>query len=219
MNAGLPFFAFRGKMPMSKQASEPEGKICIAQIGAAHGVRGEVRVKLFSDDPEALTHYGVLSNADGSRRFQIESSRLSKNVYVCRIKDLKDRNEAESLNGVKLYIDRDQLPELDEEEFYHSDLIGLDARLEDGTVLGSIIGIPDFGAGDLLDIAPKKGKGFYLPFTLAVVPHVDVAGGYVTVVPPEGWLDEADRTERAREGEGVDFEKAPELLDGLKKTD
>ena len=204
---------------MSKQASEPKGKICIAQIGAAHGVRGEVRIKLFSDDPKSLTQYGALSNADGSRTFAIETSRLSKTVYVCRIKGLRDRNEAEALNGVKLYIDRDQLPELDEEEFYHSDLIGLEARLEDGTQLGSIVGIPDFGAGDLLDIAPKKGKGFYLPFTLAVVPHVNVSEGYVTVVPPEGWLDEVDASEKAQEGEGVDFEQAPELLDGLKQVD
>nr|WP_321442781.1 ribosome maturation factor RimM [uncultured Cohaesibacter sp.] len=204
---------------MPKQAAEPEGKVCIAQIGAAHGVRGDVRIKLFSDDPDSLTRYGALSTADGSRQFMIESARLSKTVFVCRIKGLRDRNDAEALNGVKLYIERDQLPELDEEEFYHSDLLGLEARLEDGTVLGSIVGIPDFGAGDLLDIAPKKGKGFYLPFTMAVVPHVDVAGGYVTVVPPEGWLDEADRSEQAQEGEGFDFSQSPELLDGLKDTD
>ena len=202
---------------MAKTSSEPEGKICIAQIGAAHGVRGEVRVKLFSDDPASLTQYGPLETAEGDRRFQILSARLSKTVFVCRIKGLNDRNEAEALNGVRLYVDRDQLPELEEEEYYHSDLIGLEARLEDGTLLGSIVAIHDFGAGDLLDIVPSRGKGLYVPFTLAAVPHVSLDEGYVTVIPPEGLLEEADESERRKEGEGADFSAQPELLEGLKK--
>ena len=200
---------------MSKTSAEPEGKVCIAQIGAVHGVRGDVRIKLFSDDPASLTQYGPLANADGSRHFEIESARLSKTVYVCRIKGLRDRNEAETLNGVRLYVDRDALPDLEDEEFYHSDLIGLEARLEDGQVIGTIVGIHDFGAGDLLDIMPKKGKGLYVPFTREAVPEVKVSQGYVLVVPPEGLLDEPDDAERAQEGEGVDFSQTPELLDGL----
>ncbi|SNY90553.1 16S rRNA processing protein RimM [Cohaesibacter sp. ES.047] len=202
---------------MAKTPSEPEGKICIAQIGAAHGVRGEVRIKLFSDDPNSLTQYGPLETADGKRHFKIVSARFAKTVFVCRIKGLTDRNEAEALNGVRLYVDREQLPELEEEEFYHSDLIGLDARLEDGTVLGSILAVHDFGAGDLLDIVPSRGKGLYVPFTREAVPHVSLDEGYVTVIPPEGLLDEADESERSLEGEGADFSAQPELLDGLKK--
>ena len=200
---------------MANSGSDPEGKVCIAQIGAAHGVRGEVRVKLFSDDPQSLIQYGALETADGSRRFEIETARFAKTVYVCGIKGLRNRDEAEALNGTRLYVSRDKLPELDEEEFYHSDLLGLEARLETGDVLGTIVGIPDFGAGDLLDIVPKRGKGVYIPFTREAVPVVNIAEGYVTVIPPEGLLDDADADERAKEGEGVDFSQSPELLDGL----
>lgn len=201
---------------MAKQLDrDPEGKVCIAQIGAAHGIRGDVRIKLFSDDEAALTHYGPLTSADGKRSFEILSARLSKTVYVCRIKGLADRDEAESLNGTLLYVNRDLLPELDEEEFYHSDLIGLVAKLEDGSELGTITAVHDFGAGDLLDIVPSRGKGLYLPFTRAVVPSIDLEAGFVTVVPPEGLLDAADRDEKAKEGEAADFSDRPELLDGL----
>ena len=202
---------------MAKGHSDPEGKVCIAQIGAAHGIRGEVRVKLFAEDPDALFDYGPLETADGSRRFEFLSARESKTIFVCRIKGLTNRNDVEALNGVRLYVDRDALPELDEEEFYHSDLIGLEARLEDGTSLGYIVAIHDFGAGDVLDVSPKRGKGYYIPFTRAVVPEVKVSEGYVLVDPPEGLLDEPDENERAQEGEGVDFSQSPELLDGLKK--
>lgn len=201
---------------MAKQADkDTEGKVCIAQIGAAHGIRGDVRIKLFSDDEAALSHYGPLTSADGKRVFEILSARLSKTVYVCRIKGLTDRDEAESLNGTLLYADRGLLPELDEEEFYHSDLIGLVAKLEDGSELGMIAAVHDFGAGDLLDIVPSRGKGFYLPFTRDVVPSIDLEAGFVTVVPPEGLLDAPDREEKAKEGEAVDFSDRPELLDGL----
>ena len=202
---------------MPNKTQEPEDKLCIAQIGAAHGIRGEVRIKLFSDDPASLTQYGPLETKDGARQFKIESARLSKTVYVCRIKGLRDRNEAETLNGTLLYVDRAKLPELDEEEFYHSDLIGLEARLEDGTVLGTIIGVPDFGAGDLLDIAPHRGKGFYIPFTREAVPEISLAEGFVVIEPPEGLLDDANGEEQAQEGEAVDFTERPELLEGLKK--
>ncbi|WP_373235780.1 ribosome maturation factor RimM [Cohaesibacter celericrescens] len=202
---------------MSKNTPAPEDKICIAQIGAAHGIRGEVRIKLFSDDPASLTQYGPLQTADGSQRFKITSARASKTIYVCRIKGVSDRNDVEALNGTLLYVDRDQLPELEEEEFYHSDLIGLEARLDTGDALGSIVAVHDFGAGELLDIAPKRGKGFYVPFTREAVPIIDLTGGFVTVVPPEGLLEDADEGERALEGEAVDFAQSPQLLDGLEK--
>jgi 16S rRNA processing protein RimM len=202
---------------MAKNETDPEGKVCIAQIGAAHGVRGEVRVKLFAEEPDALFDYGPLETADGTRQFEFLSARESKTVFVCRIKGLNNRNDVEALNGVRLYVDRAQLPDLEEEEFYHSDLIGLDARLADGTSIGTIMAIHDFGAGDMLDVMPKRGKGHYIPFTRAVVPEVKVSEGYVLVTPPDGLLDEADESEREQEGEGVDFSEVPELLDGLKK--
>lgn len=201
---------------MAKGPIDPQGKVCIAQFGAAHGIRGEVRVKLFAEDPDALVAYGPLETADGARRFEFLSARESKTIFVCRVKGLNNRNDVEALTGTRLYVDRDQLPELEEEEFYHSDLIGLDVRLEDGSSIGSIVAIHDFGSGDMLDVMPKRGKGYYIPFTRAVVPEVKVSQGYVLVTPPEGLLDEPDEDERAQEGEGVDFSEAPELLDGLK---
>lgn len=198
-----------------KVAKNPEGKVCLAQIGAAHGVRGDVRIKLFSDDEAALTQYGPLTSADGKRSFEILSARLSKTVYVCRIKGLTDRDAAESLNGTLLYADRDLLPLLDEEEFYHSDLIGLVAKLENGSELGTISAVHDFGAGDLLDIVPPRGKGIYLPFTREAVPSIDLDAGFVTVVPPDGLLDVPDADEKVKEGKAVDFSERPELLDGI----
>ena len=202
---------------MAKGPSDPQGKVCIAQFGAAHGIRGEIRVKLFAEEPDALFDYGALETADGTRQFEFLSARESKTIFVCRIKGLTNRNDVEALNGVRLYVDRDRLPELEEEEFYHSDLIGLDARLEDGTSIGAIVAIHDFGAGDMLDVMPKRGKGYYIPFTRDVVPVVKLSEGYVLVNPPEGLLDEADESERAQEGEGVDFTQSPELLEGLDK--
>lgn len=205
-----------GIMTMSKKpVSDPDGKVCIAQIGAAHGIKGDVRIKLFSDDPAAFTQYGPLSSADGSETFEIMSARASKTVFICRIKGLTNRNRAEELNGTFLYADRSLLPELDEEEFYHSDLIGLSAQLEDGTELGKIIAVHDFGSGDLLDVAPARGKGFFIPFTREVVPTINLDGGFVIVVPPEGLLDETDRMERALEGEAANLSDRPELLEGL----
>ena len=202
---------------MKRDEKEPDGKVCLAQIGAAHGIRGEVRIKLFSDDPHALTDYGPLHNADGSQQFIILSARPSKMVFVCRIKGVGDRNGAEALNGTKLYIDRVQLPEPEEEEFYYSDLIGLEAVLEEGTILGHVIAVHDFGAGDLLDIAPKRGKSVLVPFTKEAVPEIDFDAGRVLVIPPEGLLEPADEAEKAREGEAADFSANPELVKGLER--
>lgn len=189
----------------NKPANELEGKVCIAQIGAPNGVRGDVRVKLFSDDPASLTAYGVLHNADGRRSFTALSARPQKTVFIVRFAEITSRNEAESLNGTKLYIDRDALPDLDEEEFYYSDLIGLRTELEDGSDFGTILALHDFGAGELLEVAPKKGKSQLLPFTKEVVPSIDLASGKVVILPPEGLFDGDDALERGKEGQAADL--------------
>ncbi|MCV6577147.1 MAG: ribosome maturation factor RimM [Cohaesibacter sp.] len=189
----------------NKPENEPEGKVCIAQIGAPNGVRGDVRVKLFSDDPASLTAYGALHNADGCRSFTALSARPQKTVFIVRFAEITSRNEAESLNGTKLYIDRDALPDLDEEEFYYSDLIGLRTELEDGSDFGTILAVHDFGAGELLEVAPKKGKSQLLPFTKEVVPSIDLASGKVVLVPPEGLFDGDDALERSKEGQAADL--------------
>ncbi len=166
-----------------------QDRILIARIGAAHGIRGEVRVKSFGDDPLSFADYGPLETADG-RRLTVASARLQKSVVVTRFKGVDDRNAAEALNGTDLYVAREALPELDDEdEFYHADLLGLDAVTEAGETLGRIVALPDFGAGTLVEIRPEGAPSYYVPFTREAVPHVDLAAGRVTVVVPDDYAD------------------------------
>jgi 16S rRNA processing protein RimM len=155
----------------------------MATIGAAHGVRGEVRVKSFASEPMALADYGLLL-ADGGRRFEIERLRPAKNLVIAKFRGIDDRNAAEALNGISLYVPRDRLPTPDENEFYHADLIGLEAVDERGDPIGTVIAVHDFGAGDILDIAPPRGPSLLVPFTKAAVPSIDIPAGRLTVVPP-----------------------------------
>lgn len=163
-------------------------QILLATIGAAHGVRGEVRVKSFTADPTALGDFGPLAAKDG-RRFEIEHLRPAKNVVVVKFRGVDDRGAAEALNGVSLYVPREELPAAAADEFYHADLIGLDVFTPDGEPLGAVVAVHDFGAGDLLDIAPSgaegaRGASFLVPFTKEAVPQVDIAGGRITVIQP-----------------------------------
>src|ERR1700730_3458973 len=152
-------------------------QICIARIGAAHGVRGAVKLWTFTEDPLAVKHYGPLTTKDGARQFEVTHAREAKDHLVATLKGIATREEAERLNGVELYIARDKLPETDEGEYYHADLIGLAAVTAADAPLGRVIAIHNFGAGDIIEIAPPHGATLLLPFTNAVVPSVDVAGG------------------------------------------
>jgi 16S rRNA processing protein RimM len=166
-----------------------QSRVCVAQIGAAHGTGGEVKLRAFTEDSMAITLYGPLETDDGSRRLQIEALRASKDHMIARFKGVGDRNAAERLRNLKLYVAREKLPAPpDEETFYHADLVGLAAKTGDGRdQLGTIIGIHNFGAGDLLEIRPAAGgPTVMLPFTQDVVPAVDVVAGCITVNPPEG---------------------------------
>ncbi|MEM9630452.1 MAG: ribosome maturation factor RimM [Pseudomonadota bacterium] len=165
-------------------------KVLLAKIGAAHGIRGEVRVKPFGDDPLSFTDYGVLTTRDGKQSFEVDKARVQKTVVITKFKEISDRNQAEELNGVELFIDRDQLPEPEEDEFYYSDLNGLNVLDQAGDTLGKIVAVQDFGAGDLLEIRPKRGKTFYIPFTREFVPEISLAEGQVTVDVPEGYLSD-----------------------------
>jgi 16S rRNA processing protein RimM len=160
-------------------------RICVAQIGAAHGIRGEVRLKSFTADPMAVTDYGPLESEDGSARFTIEAARPAKGHLVVRLRGVDDRNAAERLANIKLFIPRERLPPADDDEFYHADLIGLSAVTADGEAVGTIVAIHDFGAGDILELRPAAGAAtIMLPFTEAFVPQVDIAGGRMVVVLP-----------------------------------
>jgi 16S rRNA processing protein RimM len=159
-------------------------RLCVAVIAGAHGVRGDVRVKTFTADPEGLAAYGPLTDKTGNRTFHIKLLGMAKGLLRAHIKGVDDRNAAEALAGVELYVERSKLPEPDEDEFYHSDLIGLRAELEDGSDYGRVRALHDFGAGDVIEIAIASGGTVVFPFTKEVVPVVDLHAGTVVVVPP-----------------------------------
>lgn len=160
-------------------------QICVARIGAAHGVRGAVKLWTFTEDPLAVKQYGPLTTKDGTRQFEVTHVREAKDHLVATLKGIASREDAERLNGLELYIARDKLPETDEGEYYHADLIGLAAVNAADEPLGRVTAIHNFGAGDIIEIAPAHGPTMLLPFTNAVVPTVDLAGGRVVIELPQ----------------------------------
>src|ERR1700689_2196373 len=160
------------------------GHICIAPIGSAHGVRGAVKLWTFTDDPLAVMQYGSLATKDGARSFEIATAREAKGHLVATLKGVATREEAERLNGIELYIARDKLPATDADEYYHPARIGLAAVTAAGEPLGRVLAIHNFGAGDIIEIAPPQGATMLLPFTSAVVPTVDLADGRVVIELP-----------------------------------
>lgn len=178
--------------------------VLVAQIGAAHGIKGEVRLKSFTQVPADVAAYGPLTAPDG-RAFEIQSARAaagssSPEMLVVRLKGVADRNAAEKLNGLELSVPQDRLPAAEEGEYYHADLIGLSAVTLSGTILGTVVGVPNYGAGDLLEIAPPMGNTVLVPFTDAAVPEVDIAGGRVILDPPRGIFDD-DSDDNEEEGD------------------
>jgi 16S rRNA processing protein RimM len=167
-------------------AGKNENLLLMGRIGAAHGIKGEVRIQSFTEDPLALVDYGPLATNKPGLTVRILAARTTTNVLVARLEGVNDRNAAEKMNGVELYVDRALLPETeDEDDFYHADLIGLRAQLIDGTVVGVVSAVPNFGAGDLLEVRDQRSGDTYLyPFTRAVVPAVHVKDGYLVIEPP-----------------------------------
>jgi 16S rRNA processing protein RimM len=161
-------------------------RVCVAQIGAAHGIKGEVKLWSFTADPQSVAGYGPLESEDGTLRLEIEAVRPAKGHLVARLAGVRDRDAAERLTNLRLYIPRERLPPPEPDEFYHADLIGLRAHDSAGTELATIVGIHDFGAGDLLELLPLGAISTVLmPFTAATVPVVDIAGGRIVIDPPE----------------------------------
>ncbi len=186
--------ATRGLIAPSPQPSPPVGKrepsrrICVGVITGAHGVRGAVRIKSFTAEPGDVARYGALDDESGERRFKLRLIGSAKGVVIAKLAGIEDRDRAEALRGLRLYLSRDALPPPGEEEYYHADLIGLEAALTDGSLLGRVCAVHDFGAGDTLEIERAKGPPVMVPFTRAVVPTVDLAGGRLVVDPPPGLL-------------------------------
>jgi 16S rRNA processing protein RimM len=159
-------------------------RICLGQIGAPHGVRGEVRLHSFTAEPTAIACYGPLESEDG-RIFKIESMRQAKHGFVAKLAGIDDRNAAARLANTKLYVPRERLPELAEpDEFYHADLIGLRAVDRVGREFGTVVAVHNFGAGDLIELKPPDGgKTELLPFDATTVPEVNVRGGTIVIDP------------------------------------
>jgi 16S rRNA processing protein RimM len=162
-------------------------QVAVAEIGAAHGVKGEVRLRSFTEVPTDVAKYGPLSAADG-RMFEIVSVRPASGpasgMLVARLKGISDRNAAEALTGTRLSVPYERLPPPGAGEYYYADLVGLAAVSPEGDAIGTVIAVANFGAGDLLEIVPERGESILVPFTDAAVPEVDIAGGRVVVVPP-----------------------------------
>lgn len=148
-------------------------------------MRGAVKLWTFTEDPLAVQSYGPLMTKDGARQFEISSVREAKDHLVATFKGVVDRNDAEKLNGIELYVPREKLPATDDGEYYHADLIGLAAVNAADEPLGRVVAIHNFGAGDIIEIAPPTGMTLLLPFTNAVVPTVDIAGGRVVIELPQ----------------------------------
>lgn len=159
-------------------------KIVMGVVTGAHGVRGLVRVKSFSDDAASLTAYGPLTDAHGTKTYDLSPKGMVKGQVLASIGGCSDRNAAEALRGTELYLDRDLLPAAEEEEFYHADLVGLDAVDADGALVGTVRGVFDFGSGDMLDVVLPEGGSELFEFSREIVPEVDLEAGRLTVVRP-----------------------------------
>ncbi|MGB3021659.1 MAG: ribosome maturation factor RimM [Methyloceanibacter sp.] len=165
-------------------------RVLLGEIGAAQGLKGEVRIRSFTAVPADIASYGPLEDESGARLIELASARVTPKALIAGIKGVSTREAAEALTGTKLYLPRSRLPEREEGEYYHSDLIGLAAIGRDGAAIGTVIAVHNFGAGDLLEIRPSDGGADVLvPFTQEVVPEVDMKAGTLVVVPVEGLFD------------------------------
>ncbi|HVZ53328.1 MAG TPA: ribosome maturation factor RimM [Pseudolabrys sp.] len=169
-----------------EKSADGSAKIRVARIGAAHGVRGEVKLWSFTEDPLAVADYGPLETADGARRFEIEALRPAKDFLVARLKGVADRNAAEMLRNMDLFVPRARLPAIeDEDTYYYADLVGLSVVTPENAAVGTVLALHNFGAGDLIEIAPAAGgQTLMLPFTESTVPEVDLAARRMVVVLP-----------------------------------
>ncbi len=190
-----------------------DNPVQLAVIGAAHGIKGEVRVKTYTGDPLDLGSYGLLYDASG-KSYEVLSIRPSKTVVVVRFAGVEDRNAAEALNGKELYVDHAQLPQdLDEDEFYYTDLIGLTVRDGEGVSYGKVSAVFNFGGGDVLEIKESGKKPVMIPFTLTSVPEILMEEGAILIDPLAAGLVDDGSTSADEEGEEPEAPEAPETDD------
>lgn len=193
--------ARRPAPPADGHPSDGGARLCVGVVTGARGLKGEVRIKSFTADPEGIAAYAPITDESGRRQFRLTIVGHHKDQLVVRIDGVADRDAADALNRTHLYVPRDVLPAPAEDEYYHADLIGLAVERPDGTPLGRVKAVHDFGAGDILEIRDADGREALIPFSRAVVPVVDLGGGRLVADLPPGLLDERpadDATEGAR---------------------
>src|SRR5262245_32916358 len=167
-------------------------RVCIGIITGPQGVQGAVRIKSFTEAPEDIAAYGPVEDEAGRQHFELHVIGSAKGVVIARLSHVDDRDQVEALRGLRLYLPRSALPQTEADEFYHVDLIGLEAVLKDGTPVGQVRAIHDFGAGDTLELARPDRPPVIVPFSLAVVPVVDLAERRSVLDPPPGLLDDGE---------------------------
>ena len=162
----------------------------MAEIVGVHGIKGVVKLKVFSDNPASLIDYAPLCDSSGKKTFKITSLHQHGNIWLAELDGIKDRTAAEKLRGTRLCVSREELPEIkNDNTYYHADLIGMTAAWPDGKPMGKVIMVANFGAGDLLEVKPVKGASFYVPFTAKIVTGVNVKKKEITIDPPPGLID------------------------------
>lgn len=161
-------------------------RLLVGEIGAAQGLKGEVRLRSYTQAPADIAAYGPLQDETGAKRVEIERVRVTPKALIARIKGVTTREGAEALNGTKLYLPRAVLPASEEGEWYVADLVGLDAVDAEGAPLGTVIAVHNFGASDIVEVAPiRGGENLLVAFTDATVPEVDIEKGRLVLIPPE----------------------------------
>ena len=180
----MPRTSHRSEAANAPGADEA-GWVCVGVVTKPKGVRGAVRVKSFTAEPSDITAYGPLHDGPGGPPIELESCEIHGDMIVARVTGVADRDAAEALRGKRLYVPRAALPEAGEDEYYHTDLVGLAVELADGARFGTVHALHDFGAGGILEVARDDGETLMLPFTRNAVPEVDIAGGRVVVAPPD----------------------------------
>lgn len=172
-------------------------RVCVGAVAGARGVRGELRIKPFTANPADVAAYGPVETEDGCQRFVLSHVSVQGDKVFARADAVTSREAAEALKGTRLYVARAALPETEEEEYYHADLIGLKATALDGVKIGTVVAVENYGAGDFIEISLQKGAPLLLPFTRDAVPQVNIKEGFVTIDPPQE-IDGEGRTKGAK---------------------
>ncbi|MBT3305410.1 MAG: 16S rRNA processing protein RimM [Alphaproteobacteria bacterium] len=166
-------------------ATSNEDRVCVGAVAGVRGLKGEVRIKSFTADPDDVAAYGPVTTEDASQTFKVKVVGHAKGLLIARLSGVSDRTAAEALKSTRLYVQRSALPKVEDDAYYHADLVGLAAETETGVTLGLITAVHNFGAGDILEIAGEDGaEDLMVPFTKTTVPEIDIATGRIVIVPP-----------------------------------